>query len=164
MLLVSWMHGYVLLYNASKEVNPDHGPYQYELVDIGRQCLVNLFVDLSDAFTVAYTNATLPGASHDTGTMTAIASEMLTLMQNLDRYLGTNTNFLLGHWIAEARKTAPLNSPPNVADLLEYNARNQITMWGPRENIDDYASKPWSGLVSDYYYKRWQLFLDIWLC
>ena len=153
---------WILLYNASKEVNPGNGPYQYDLVDIGRQCLVNLLADLSDAFTVAYTNATLPGASNDTETMTAIASEMLTLMQNLDRYLGTNTNFLLGHWIAEARNTAPLDSSPDVADLLEFNARNQITLWGPRENIaSDYASKSWSGLVSDYYYKRWQLFLNM---
>ena len=151
---------WILLYNASKEVDPNGGPYQYDLVDIGRQCLVNLYVDLSDAFTVAYTNATRPGATHDTRAMTAIATEMLTLLKNLDSYLGTNTNYLLGHWIAEARRTAPLNSP-GAADLLEFNARNQITMWGPQGNIEDYASKSWSGLVSDYYYKRWQLFLDM---
>ena len=152
---------WILLYNASKEVDPKGGPYQYDLVDIGRQCLVNLFVDLADAFTIAYTNATHLGSTHDTRTMTAIASEMLTLLQNLDDYLGTNTNFLLGHWIAEARKTAPLGPATDAADLLEFNARNQITMWGPVENINDYASKAWAGLVSDYYYKRWQLFLDM---
>jgi Alpha-N-acetylglucosaminidase (NAGLU). len=29
--------------------------------------------------------------------------------------------------------------------LYEYNARNQITLWGPRGEIVDYANKQWAG-------------------
>lgn len=29
--------------------------------------------------------------------------------------------------------------------LYEYNARNQITLWGPNGEIIDYANKQWSG-------------------
>jgi hypothetical protein len=29
----------------------------------------------------------------------------------------------------------------------EYNARNQITLWGPRGEIVDYANKQWAGMV-----------------
>lgn len=29
--------------------------------------------------------------------------------------------------------------------LFEYNARNQITLWGPNGEIVDYANKQWSG-------------------
>ena len=36
----------------------------------------------------------------------------------------------------------------------------QLTLWGPNGEILDYASKHWSGLVSDYYYPRWKLFFD----
>ncbi len=43
---------------------------------------------------------------------------------------------------------------------LEYNARNQITLWGPTGQINDYASKEWSGLVSSYHKARWQLFVS----
>lgn len=38
------------------------------------------------------------------------------------------------------------------AELFEYNARNQITLWGPNGEIVDYANKQWSGrfLPDDY--------------
>lgn len=29
--------------------------------------------------------------------------------------------------------------------LYEYNARNQITLWGPDGQIKDYANKQWAG-------------------
>ncbi|KAL1443372.1 hypothetical protein MTO96_007460 [Rhipicephalus appendiculatus] len=45
------------------------------------------------------------------------------------------------------------------SDLYEYNARNQITLWGPKGEIRDYAAKQWSGLVRSYYMPRWELFL-----
>ena len=45
-------------------------------------------------------------------------------------------------------------------DLLEFNARNQVTLWGPTGQISDYAAKAWNGLVGDYYYSRWQLFVS----
>lgn len=46
-------------------------------------------------------------------------------------------------------------------DLYIYNALNQITLWGPypQGNLD-YAIKQWSGVVTDYHLKRWQLFVD----
>ena len=30
--------------------------------------------------------------------------------------------------------------------LYEYNARNQITLWGPHGEIVDYANKQWAGM------------------
>ncbi|KAF9159304.1 hypothetical protein DFQ26_006721, partial [Actinomortierella ambigua] len=62
------------------------------------------------------------------------------------------------------------SSPPSSSskvqlayeDYLEYNARNQITWWGPRGQgaLADYASKHWGGLVRTYYRPRWQIFVD----
>ena len=45
--------------------------------------------------------------------------------------------------------------------LYEFNARNQITLWGPQGNILDYAAKQWSGLVSSYYLPRWMIFFKL---
>ncbi|KAG0247880.1 hypothetical protein BGZ95_008369, partial [Linnemannia exigua] len=47
-------------------------------------------------------------------------------------------------------------------DYLEYNARNQITWWAPhgQETLADYASKHWGGLVKEFYYPRWRIFVD----
>ena len=66
--------------------------------------------------------------------------------------------FSLGHWINEARASAAPNSSKKVLDNLEFNARNQITMWGPNHNIEDYADKQWSGMFGEYYYDRWRLY------
>lgn len=43
--------------------------------------------------------------------------------------------------------------------MFEYNARNQITLWGPNGEIKDYANKQWSGIVSNYFIPRWSYFL-----
>jgi len=37
-------------------------------------------------------------------------------------------------------------------DLYEYNARNQVSLWGPRGELLDYADKHWASLMK-YYYK-----------
>ena len=37
-------------------------------------------------------------------------------------------------------------------DLYEYNARNQVTLWGPTGNILDYGCKHWSALTKHYYW------------
>lgn len=41
----------------------------------------------------------------------------------------------------------------------EWNARNQITLWGPRGEIRDYAIKQWAGVIADYVKPRWQIFI-----
>lgn len=41
----------------------------------------------------------------------------------------------------------------------EWNARNQITLWGPRGEIRDYATKQWAGVVADYFKPRWEVFI-----
>ena len=43
-----------------------------------------------------------------------------------------------GTWINDARSWA---SSPEEAAVLEFNARNQVTLWGPNGEIIDYAAK-----------------------
>lgn len=149
---------WVLLYQASTTgVDSSVGPYQYDLVDIGRQVLVDLFYDMYRMYTLAYDKYTQNGID-SSKEMVSIRTEMVQLLTSLDQYLGTNVNFLLGTWIADARMSAPANASSEVVNNCEFNARNQITMWGPHQNIEDYASKEWSGLVKDYYLQRWSLF------
>ena len=147
-----------LLYEASMiGINSAVGPYQYDLVDIGRQCLVDLFDDMYRMYVLAYDKFNNIGID-SSEEMISISTEMVELLTWLDKYLGTNVNFLLGTWIADARMSVSANASTDVIKNFEFNARNQITMWGPHENIDDYASKEWSGLVGDYYLQRWKLF------
>lgn len=150
----------LLLTAATHELDPSIGPLRYDLVDIGRQALVNAFVDLHTMYLLAYEKF----AQHHVNSsdeLGAISSAMIGLLSDLDALLSSDTNFLLGHWIADARNSVPSTIPKNISDNLEFNARNQITMWGPHQNVEDYASKEWAGLVKDYYLARWSLFTSM---
>ena len=80
---------------------------------------------------------------------------LLRLLGDLDKLLASDEHFLLGKWLEEAKA---LGTNEAERTLYEFNARNQITMWGPDDNIRDYANKMWSGLMSSYYLQRWQMF------
>jgi len=84
------------------------------------------------------------------------ASDMLELFDDLESILASGSNFLLGTWLAQAKDMAVDEEEKRS---YEYNARNQITLWGPNGEIRDYANKQWSGVIADYFKPRWALFL-----
>ena len=141
---------------ASGKLNASVGPLRYDIVDFGRQTLVNLYVDLHTMFTTAFLmyNQTKVNTTDE---LELLSSLMIDVLTDLDVLLASDPNYLLGNWINDARNSAPTNSSKNATNNLEFNARNQITMWG-RGNIEDYASKEWAGLVGDYYLTRWKMF------
>ena len=56
----------------------------------------------------------------------------MALLDNMERLLATDGHFLLGKWLEAAKaqgKTA------KETRLYEYNARNQITLWGPTGQV-----------------------------
>ena len=157
-ILAAWQ----LLYQAaeSKQIDPSIGPFQYDLVDIGRQCMVNLFFDLYSSFVATYrsamNNKTLNG-SERVALVQPITEAMLEVILENDKFLATNINFLLGTWVSDAAAT--VNASKDKENAV-FNALNQITVWGPIGNINDYAAKDWAGLLSAYYHQRWSLFFD----
>ena len=47
--------------------------------------------------------------------------------------------------------------------VCDWNARVLVTYWGPdnpQTSLHDYAHKEWAGLIKDFYYPRWKMFLD----
>lgn len=142
----------------NKELDATVGPLRYDLVDFGRQFLVNLFADVYTLHRAALTQFTLTGLSSRVSDLNVLSTVMLFIIDDLDALLYSNTNFLFGHWLADARQSAPDNTPEDVLDLIEFNARNQITRWGPNGNIEDYAAKEWAGLISSYYRRRWEIY------
>lgn len=81
--------------------------------------------------------------------------QLLELFDDLEAILASSPDFLLGSWLESAKEAAP--TPAERANF-EFNARNQITLWGPNGEIMDYANKQWSGVVKDYFRPRWDLF------
>lgn len=143
------------MFNASK-TNPslwDNPSYQYDMTDITRQVMSNSFINLYASLISAYTS---PSPSNVT--LASIGKNLTTLLNTLDSVLLTNPAFSLSTWLSAARSQAS-NPNSKIADFYEYDARNQITLWGPNGEISDYASKSWGGLVKGYYLPRWEIFL-----
>jgi alpha-N-acetylglucosaminidase len=127
------------------------GPFLYDLTDFSRQMLVNIFIDLYQLL------GTQTQQNHSYASITAIGGAMLEVISDIDTLLASNQNFLLGTWLAGAESWA--SKSPDV-DLYRFNAINQLTLWGPTGQIDDYAAKQWAGLVGTYYYPRWAQFIS----
>ncbi|EGO28130.1 glycoside hydrolase family 89 protein [Serpula lacrymans var. lacrymans S7.9] len=127
--------------------------FQYDVVDVTRQLLANRFIDL-------YTSLidTFSSTSSSSSAVSAAGAPLLALLQDLDSVLLTDTHFLLARWISAARNWTHGDNATYAA-YLEYNARNQVTLWGPRGEVNDYASKQWGGLVGTYYVQRWETFV-----
>lgn len=138
------------MFNAGKEANWlfDNDAYRYDLVDWTRQVLAN-------SFEATYNRLIQQYNKNNTRGVKCIGNKLQVTLKTMDEVLNTNDNFKLSTWIDAARK-----SGKDSADFFEYNARNQVTLWGPSGQIEDYASKQWAGLVGDYYAHRWQMFVD----
>ena len=52
-------------------------------------------------------------------------------MDDLERLLATNENWMLGPWLERAKFWGKLEDNKNDW-VWEFNARNQITLWGPK--------------------------------
>ena len=125
--------------------------YQYDLVHVTRQVLCNLAPALQSEVSVAY-------KSKDRQGLVEARARFVGLMRDLDELLATREEFLLGRWLADAAHWA---TNEDERRLYAWNARNQITLWGPRESIlHDYANKQWAGLIAGFYIPRWEQFLD----
>jgi len=126
-------------------------PFCHDVVDLGVNVLTN-------EFTLRLHNLYAAIKAKDLAAVKNAAAQALELIEDMDHLLATDNYYLLGKWIADARALA--GSDKTEADLYEFNARNQLTMWGPDGNINDYARKSWNGLYGDYYYNRWSMFMQ----
>lgn len=157
-LIQSWNK----LYDAT-EAEPslwDNQAFLYDMVDVTRQALANAFVPLYTDLVSTYLTGT---NSTDDHTLVAKGHKLTSLLSALDSVLSTNKHFSLSTWLSSARSSASSAAAPNsstTANFFSYDARNQVTLWGPNGEISDYASKSWGGLVSSYYIPRWFIFVD----
>jgi len=129
----------------------DVDPFNHDVVDLGVNVLTNEFTLRLHNFYAAY-------KAKDLNSIKNYGSQLLELIEDMDKLLATDNYYLLGKWIADARAQAGGNK--TEADLYEFNARNQLTLWGPDGNINDYARKSWNGLYGDYYYTRHRMFVE----
>ncbi|HXX62741.1 MAG TPA: alpha-N-acetylglucosaminidase TIM-barrel domain-containing protein [Bacteroidota bacterium] len=129
--------------------------YCYDLADMGRQVLSDLAGLYYRGVLQAYTRK-------DSATVSQLRSRMLGLIRDLDQLLATRREFLLGVWLADARK---YGTTRDEQDLCERNARELLTTWAGQDTLNipnstDYANRQWAGLVGTFYFSRWEIWLD----
>lgn len=125
--------------------------YQFDLVNVSRQALGGLAGPMYGDIVAAY-------QAQDRPALAAAGQQLLDLIVDLDDLLATRRELLLGRWLADANRWATDDAQRR---LYEWNARNQITLWGPRDSVlHEYAQKQWSGMLRGFYGQRWKLFLD----
>ncbi len=93
------------------------------------------------------------GRSADRDRSSAAALHM---MNRIDALLNVRPDRRLENWVAQARSWA---RTPDEAAYYTRSACLLITFWGWRE-LEDYASRLYSGLIRDYYRARWQVFFS----
>jgi alpha-N-acetylglucosaminidase len=130
--------------------------YRYDVVNLTRQVLAPLGLKLVGQVEEAYHR------KDRTGILRA-ESQVVALLRDLDTLTATRPEFLLGRWIADARRWG---TDDLERRLYEWNARNLITLWGTKctEGEDDdlnlYAYKEWEGMFSSYFLPRWERFFE----
>jgi len=124
--------------------------YRYDLVDVGRQVLADQAGRYHRAIVRAY-------ARKDAAAVKQLGGKLLGLMGDLDELLATRKEFLLGIWLADARRSG---ATKDEQDLCERAARELITTWTRQDTVtSDYANRQWAGLVGKFYLPRWQTWL-----
>jgi alpha-N-acetylglucosaminidase len=96
--------------------------FHYDFVDVTRQVLANLFIPIYDDMI-----STWNSSYADRKTVASIGGQLTDLLTDVDRILATDENFLLCNWISAAKSWT--NGTEEDTAFLEYDARNQITLW-----------------------------------
>lgn len=139
-----------LLLEAAPQLsgNPN---FRHDLVDVTRHALNFHSKRVYDSMMEAF-------GKRDQAAFDLQATELLRLFDDLDGVLATNPSFLLGTWLEGAK--AKGHDAASKA-RIERNARNLITLWsGKTDDLDDYSSRSWAGLVGTHYKSRWSRYID----
>ena len=129
--------------------------FEYDLIDMVRQAVAEkgrlVYPIMIDAYKAG-----------EKELFAASSQRFLDLILLQDKLLAARPEFKVGTWIEKARN---LGTTPEEKDLYEWNARVQVTTWGNRVAADegglrDYAHKEWNGLLRDFYYNRWKVWID----
>ena len=131
---------------ASGELKNSDG-FQYDIVDLTRQVLANYASPLQRKFVLAH-------QQKDIASFKKYSKQFIELIQDMDALLASRKDFMLGPWVADARRWGTNDAEKA---LYEMNAKDLITLWGDKDcPLNEYACRQWSGLLNDFYKPRWE--------
>ena len=127
----------------------DNALFKFDVINVGRQVLGNLFSDFRDRFTECYKKHDILGAEK-------MAAQMDQLIADSDRLLSCSIELNMGKWIRDARE---FGTTEQEKRYYEENARCIVSVWGQKgTQLNDYANRGWAGLTRSFYRERWSRF------
>lgn len=127
----------------------DNALFKFDVINVGRQVLGNLFSDFRDRFTECYKKHDILGAEK-------MAAQMDQLIVDSDRLLSCSIELNMGKWIRDARE---FGTTEQEKQYYEENARCIVSVWGQKgTQLNDYANRGWAGLTRSFYRERWSRF------
>lgn len=146
-LLVVQAEG-LLLKDADKL--KDSKPYRFDIVDIQRQLMSNLGQAIHKKAAEAF-------VKKDKAAFALHSGRFLEMLRDADILLRTRPEFNFDKWLTDARSWGTTDEEK---DLFEKDATSLVTIWGADGDplIFDYSWREWSGLIDNYYLKRWEKF------
>jgi len=140
--------------DAAQKMTDPTPQFLYDLVDITRQVLGDVSGDIYAQINPSFL------AKNKENTL-KYAQLMVDLAADMDEILATDKEFMLGTRLERAR-----NRGSNDSDALYYekSERTFLTFWimdkPDSGGLLDYSNRHLSGLMTDYYGKRWEVFRD----
>ncbi len=127
--------------------------YLYDLVTILQQVLSNDAQDCHQSMVQAYSCGNVEEFERH-------ATEFMNIVDKMEQVTSTNDFYLLGRWVEQAKAMAA-HTDDFTKRLYERNAKMLITTWGAYDQAEtgglhDYSNRQWSGLIGDFYQKRWE--------
>lgn len=127
--------------------------YQFDLYDMTRQVLSNLFDDKITELIGIVKDKNIQLFKEK-------SSICIELLSDLDSFLSLRKNYSLSRWINDAHALASDDKEKKYFDEM---ARCLITLWGDINGdaaLTDYSWREWSGLIKEYYIPRWNMYFD----
>ena len=119
-----------------------------DLIWVGRQLLGDLFLVDKWSFDSAF-------HERDVKKMEELMEDMGYIVLAMEALNNCQPFCTMHKWIEQARD---LGITPEVKDYYEMNARRLVTTWGG--DLNDYACRNWAGLLSNYYFERWNCYFS----
>jgi hypothetical protein len=139
------------------EAYKDSEGYKYDLVTIFEQILSNTAQDVHLKMVEAYNDKNVDAFK-------AASSGFLGIADLMDEVSGMCQYYRLDRWVNQARALAE-NADEFTRMLYEMNAKMLVSTWGSYKQsevggLHDYSNRQWSGLISGFYKKRWELWIN----
>ncbi|MCI7005242.1 MAG: alpha-N-acetylglucosaminidase [Akkermansia muciniphila] len=125
--------------------------YRYDLTDLCRQVI-------ADRARVRLAACKAAFAAKDVAAFTKEYQAFLALIKDSAEVLATSKDFLLGEFL---RGAANRGTTPQDKAAMTRAVKRLVTTWAPViGQLDDYAHRQFSELMSHYYYHRWEAFFQ----